>query len=65
MNPSQAILNHRNFDADDYAYLVAKGWGEEEILTRWTNEAEHGQGPCRWATEGARAKLASVIRRPE
>lgn len=65
MNAAHEILTHSNYDADDYAYLVAKGWSDEEILARWTAEAAHGQGPCRWESEGARAKLAAVTSRPQ
>jgi hypothetical protein len=56
------ISKHQNYNADDYAYLAAKGWTEEQIQARWEQEAASGTGPCRWQTEGARAKLASVIR---
>lgn len=34
MNAAHEILTHSNYDADDYAYLVAKGWSDEEILAR-------------------------------
>lgn len=37
---SNAIRNHRNYDADDYAYLNAIGWTDAEILARWDAEAE-------------------------
>ena len=60
MNTPRAILTHSNYDADDYAYLTGKGWGNEEILTRWTEEAARGNDPCRWEGEPARAKLAAV-----
>lgn len=63
MKPSRAILTHRQFDADDYAYLVAKGWTNAEILARWNEEAARGAGPCRWQTVAARAKLAAVTGR--
>ena len=63
MKTNRAILTHRNYDADDYAYLVAKGWNDEEILARWTQEAERGNGPCRWEGPTTRAKLAAVTAR--
>ena len=63
MQTNNPIQNHRNYDADDYAYLVAKGWSDEEILTRWNAEAKDGNGPCRWQSVTARAKLASVTGR--
>jgi hypothetical protein len=55
----KALLAHRNYDADDYAYLAAKGWTDRQILARWSEEAAQGTGPCRW--QGwARQKLAAV-----
>jgi len=63
MNAIRAILTHSNYDADDYAYLTAKGWSDDEILARWTEEAAHGNGPCRWESASARAKLAAVTGR--
>lgn len=60
MSPNRPLLAHPNFDADDYAYLSAKGWRNDEILARWTEEAERGNGPCRWEGDTARAKLAAV-----
>jgi len=65
MKPTHAILTHSNFDADDYAYLTAKGWSNGEILARWTEEAAHGNGPCRWESGSARAKLAAVTGRQQ
>ncbi len=62
MTPT-AILNHPNYNADDYAYLLAKGWTDAEILARWTAEAESGKDSCDWQSEGARAKLAAVTGR--
>lgn len=58
-----AILAHSNFDADDFAYFSAKGWRSDEILARWTEEAARGNGPCRWAGDIPRAKLAAVTGR--
>lgn len=63
MNLTQAMLKHRNYDADDHAYLSAKGWTNEQILARWDEEAARGSAPCRWQTESARAKLAAVTGR--
>lgn len=59
---SDTIRSHSNYDADDYAYLRAIGWTDVEILTRWDAEAKSGNGPCRWQSEPARAKLAAVLR---
>lgn len=49
---------HPNYNADDFAYLQAKGWTVEEIIARWNQEA----GPCRWDTPTAKAKLQAVQR---
>lgn len=65
MNTTRAILTHSNYDADDYAYLTVKGWSDDEILARWTEEAAHGNGPCRWESTSARAKLAAVTGRQQ
>ncbi len=59
---TQAIQTHPNFDADDYAYLAAKGWTDQQILARWSQEASTGAGPCRWAAPQAAAKLKATIR---
>lgn len=59
--PTKAIRNHTQFDANDYAYLVAKGWSDAEILARWDEEAARGQGPCRWDHPVAKAKLAATV----
>lgn len=63
MKTQRAILTHRNYDADDYAYLLGKGWTQEQILARWTEEVARGNGPCRWEGTTARAKLAAVTTR--
>lgn len=63
MQIANAIRNHRNYDADDYAYLTAKGWTDAQILARWDEEAARGAAPCRWQTESARTKLAAVTGR--
>ena len=60
---NKRITSHTNFNADDYAYLHAKGWTDAEILARWNEEATHGKGPCRWEAEAARSKLAAVTQR--
>jgi hypothetical protein len=65
MKPTRAILTHSNYDADDYAYLTAKGWSDDEILARWSEEAAHGNGPCHWESASARAKLAAVTGRQQ
>lgn len=61
MTTRQAIQAHPNYDADDYRYLAAKGWTDQQILACWAAEAAHGNGPCRWAAGPARAKLAAVL----
>lgn len=58
--PTKAIQNHPQFDADDFAYLAAKGWTNAEIVARWDQEAKSGKGPCRWTDPIAKAKLAAV-----
>jgi hypothetical protein len=63
MQTNDALQQHVNFDADDYAYLAAKGCTNAEIATRWDAEAKSGKGPCRWQTDSARSKLASVTGR--
>lgn len=63
MTTHTALQDHTNYDADDYAYLTAKGWTDEEILARWNAEAKDGKGPCRWQSESARSKLAAVTGR--
>ena len=63
MQNANAIRNHRNYDADDYAYLAAKGWTDAQILARWDEEAARGTGPCQWESAPARSKLAAVTGR--
>ncbi len=63
MQTNNAIQNHANYNADDYAYLIAKGWTDEQILTRWDSEAASGKGPCQWQSESARSKLTAVTGR--
>lgn len=58
----KAIRNHRNYDANDYAYLSAKGWSDEEILRRWDEESAQGKGPCRWDHHIAQSKLRATLR---
>jgi len=60
---TQAIQTHPSYDADDYAYLNAKGWTDQEILDRWTHEAKQGNGPCRWTGAQAVSKLNAVTNR--
>ncbi len=48
MSTTNVIQNHINYSADDYAYLVAKGWTDEQIVARWDQEAAGGTGPCLW-----------------
>lgn len=59
---NKRIASHPNFNADDHAYLRAKGWTDEEILARWDDEAARGAGPCHWDSAAARAKLNAVVR---
>ena len=61
---NNAIRNHPNYDQNDYAYLVAKGWSDGEILRRWDEEAARGNGPCRWDHHIARGKLRAAIAEP-
>lgn len=63
MQTDKLIQAHRNYDADDYAYLAAKGWSDEDILARWNAETKDGKGPCRWQSVTARAKLTAVTGR--
>ena len=63
MPPLNKITGHRNYNADDYTYLTAKGWTDTEILARWTSEAKSGMGACMWTTPSARVKLAIVTGR--
>lgn len=59
---TNTIRNHRNYDADDYAYLNAKGYTDSEILARWNEEAAEGKGPCRWTHHQAQAKLRDTLK---
>jgi len=63
MTPDQKLIEHGNYDADDYAYLIAKGWTDAQILARWDAEAKSGKDACPWQTESARSKLAAVTGR--
>jgi hypothetical protein len=63
MQTNTALQQHANYDADDYAYVAAKGWTDAEIAARWDAEAKSGKGPCRWQTDSARSKLAAVTGR--
>ena len=56
------IANHPNYNEDDLAYLRAKGWTDQEILERWTQEHRRGNGPCHWDGIGAQAKLHNITR---
>jgi hypothetical protein len=60
---TRTAKQHSNYDADDYAYLTAKGWTPAQILARWDEEAARGTGPCRWDSATARSKLAAVTGR--
>lgn len=63
MTPSEQIKTHSQFDAEDHAYLAAKGWTDAQILARWDQEAAAGSGPCRWVGQTAQAKLHAVLGR--
>lgn len=58
---NKQITNHPNFDPSDYAYFVAKGWTDEEILERWTQERAEGKRPQTWNSFGAKLKLNATI----
>lgn len=62
MTATNQIKTHRQYDAEDHAYLAAKGWTEAQIVARWDQEAAAGNGPCRWVGRSAQAKLHAVIR---
>lgn len=57
-----AIQTHPQYDANDHAYLAAKGWTDQQILARWDQEASAGNGPCRWTAPQAASKFQSTIR---
>lgn len=57
------LASHPNHDANDLAYLRAKGWKDAEILKRWTEERAAGGTACRWNGIGAAAKLRNVLGR--
>ena len=42
------IKAHPQYASDDYKYLKAKGWTDDEIITRWNEEFKRGAGVCRW-----------------
>ena len=63
MTTTNKLIDHSNYDANDYAYLIAKGWTDAQILVRWDAEAKCGKGPCRWESESVRGKLAAVTGR--
>jgi hypothetical protein len=58
-----AIESHANYDADDLAYLRAKGYSDAEIRGIWDRDARSGKGPCRWEHPTAQAKLHDVLNR--
>jgi hypothetical protein len=64
MTPSKQIKTHSQFDAEDHAYLAAKGWTDAQILARWDQEADAGNGPCRWGGQMAQTKLQAVLKAP-
>ena len=58
---TNALERHANYDADDLAYLRAKGYDDAEILALWERDALSGEGPCRWEHPVAQAKLRAVL----
>lgn len=62
MTATNQIKTHRQYDAEDHAYLAAKGWTDAQILARWDQEAAAGNGPCKWGGQTAQAKLQAVLR---
>ena len=53
MQTNDAIQQHANYAADDYAYLSTKGWTAAAIAARWDAVAKRGKGPCRWQTDNS------------
>ncbi len=47
---------HTQHDADDLAYLRAKGWTDAEIQQRWDQEGAAGKQPCNWVAPAAAGK---------
>lgn len=60
MATTKQIQNHPNYDANDFAYLTAKGGTKAEILTRWNEERAAGNSACRWNGHFAQMKLNAV-----
>ena len=58
---NNALDRHANYDANDLAYLRAKGYDDAEILAIWERDASSGEGPCRWEHPVAQAKLRAVL----
>lgn len=56
------IKAHPQYASDDYKYLKAKGWTDDEIITRWNEEFKRGAGVCRWDNPTAQAKLKSALK---
>lgn len=62
MKAPKYITSHANFNADDFAYLTAKGYSAKEIKARWDEEAGQGKGACSWGSFGAQLKLKNTVR---
>lgn len=60
-NAPKYLQNHAQFNADDYAYLQAKGWTNKQIAERWDQEKTDGRRPCSWKGYGAKRKLAATL----
>lgn len=59
---TMTIKAHPHYTSNDYNYLKAKGWTDDEIITRWNEEHARGTGPCRWDSPMAQTKLKSVLK---
>ena len=51
------IKKHPQYTADDYKYLSAKGYTDDEILRMWDKERDRGTTPVTWSSPTAKAKL--------
>ena len=63
MKAPKYIKVHPQYTADDYAYLRAKGWTNQEIKQRWNKEHAAGCRPCHWDSSYAQQKLNNVLNR--
>lgn len=51
------IKKHPQYTDEDYAYLSAKGYTDDEILRMWDKERGEGKAPVTWSSPIAKAKL--------